>query len=178
MPRAAILTPLLALAFLPGCDLINPSDWREGEEPVSECVDRLAGWDRNLDVASGAREIYVPTYTYDITKLGLEAIQDLSVEGADETAGARGMASTNETSTAIDAFMTQRVDSNGAFFMGNDPALYRVRGPAVPFEQIVPEGCERQQPNMRLIDIQAAAMQTGDPVGPGDATQTENEAIN
>jgi len=167
MKHVAILLPL---ATSPACSLFDDTDWREGTEPVSQCVERLRGWDRSLDVASGAREIYVPTFTYDITKMELEAIQDLIGEG-DETAGSRGMAATNETSTAIADFKSQPVDGDGAFFLGNDPAYYRVRGAAHPFEEIAQAGCERQQANMRLVEIDAAAMQTGSPVE-ADASET------
>lgn len=162
MNRAAALIALAACPALTACDLIDPPDRRIGEEPVSECVDRLAGWNRDLDVASGARQLYVPTYLYDITKMDLEAIQDLIGEG-DETAGTRGMAATNETSTAVDAFKSRPVDEDGAFFLGNDPAYYRVRGAAQPFETITQVGCERQQANMRLVEIEAVPMQTGSP---------------
>ena len=163
MNRITTLGALAFVALLPACDLIDPPDWRIGEEPVSECTQRLAGWDSNLDVASGAQQVYVPTFTYDITKMDLESIQALIGEG-DETAGSRTMASTNETSTAIADFKSLPVDDNGAFFLGNDPAMFRVRGGAQPFENIAQAGCERQQANMRLIEIDAAAMQTGSPV--------------
>ncbi|MGB3712010.1 MAG: hypothetical protein WA985_10000 [Erythrobacter sp.] len=164
LKMAKVAITIVALAFLPACDLINPPDWREGTEPIAECVERLGEWDRNLDVAAGARELYVPTYTYDITLLDLEEIQGLVTEGTDQTAGSRGRAATNETSTAIADFKTQPVDEDGAFFLGNDPAFYRVRGIAQPFERIAKEGCERQEANMRLVEIEAAAMQTGSPV--------------
>ncbi len=159
---------VLAIAsalLLGGCSLFFPEDPREGEEAVDECVERLTGeiaFDEGEDSAAPGA-MWVPIYTYDITKLDLEALQDLTVEGSDETAGTRDRRVSANTRTAVDAFMKRPVDEKGVFFMGRDPALYRVRGAPKPAGEIVSAGCERQQANMRLLEIEAAAMQTGSP---------------
>jgi len=156
MIRSAALA--LSLVALSGCNILFPEDPRVGEEGEGACVSRVeealliefAGIDSDQDT------IWVPTYTYDITKLGLEGMQALSQSRSDEVAGTDLDRSTNETSTAVDAFMAQPVDENGAFFLGRDPALYRVRGAPERFDEAIAAGCARQQTNMRLIDVDLA----------------------
>ncbi|MEL7197029.1 MAG: hypothetical protein AAGL10_01835 [Pseudomonadota bacterium] len=108
---------------------------------------------RNAGIDSGT---WAPTYTYDITKIDLDALQELTVAGSDKNAGRRNMTQTNETSTAVDQFMSLPVDEKGAFFLGKDPALYRVRGAPEPHDNIVRAGCEKQQDGMRLIAFSVA----------------------
>ncbi|MFL0356704.1 hypothetical protein ACI5KX_09505 [Erythrobacter sp. GH1-10] len=152
--RSAMIFGLPALLLLPACSLFDNSDPREGEEGVEQCAERMRGWDAVAKIGeTDPTATYVPTYTYDITKMGLEDIQALTGGGGDETAGSRGMASTNEEETAVSRFMEQPVDEKGAFFLGRDPALYRVRGQAQRFDQIIRAGCERQQDGMRLTSV-------------------------
>jgi hypothetical protein len=143
----------LVALLLPACSLFDDTDPREGPETLEACAARVAADAPGITAQDGA--MFTPTYTYDITKVSLEDIQALTVAGADETAGSRGMAATNETSTAVARFMAQSVDEKGAFFMGRDPALYRVRGAPVAIDQIVTAGCERQKVGMRLISYTA-----------------------
>ncbi|MEL7189569.1 MAG: hypothetical protein AAGK17_08470 [Pseudomonadota bacterium] len=144
--------------ILPGCSLLFDEDWREVAEDTDGCIARMASTTsardfRNAGIDSGT---WVPTYTYDVTKLDLDAIKALSVLGSEETSGSRLMLSTNETSTASDQFMAQSVDEKGAFFLAKDPALYRVRGVPQPHDEIVRAGCEKQQDGMRLIAFSVA----------------------
>ncbi|KWV92880.1 hypothetical protein [Erythrobacter sp. YT30] len=146
---AVALIPIVAL---PGCSILFPEDWRDVAEDTDECVARMASTTsardfRNAGIDSGT---WVPTYTYDITKIDLDALQELTVAGSDKNAGRRNMTNTNETSTAVDQFMSQPVDEKGAFFLGKDPALYRVRGEPQQHDNIVRAGCEKQQDGMRL----------------------------
>ncbi|MFU7528896.1 hypothetical protein [Qipengyuania sp. ASV99] len=176
MNRAAIA--LIALAGLTGCDLLFPEDPRLGVEQPAACLARVEQ-ELRFELANlqdGDR--FEPTYTYDITKLGLEAIQNLSASRSDEIKGTRIDQSTNETSTAVDVFMQQPVDENGAFFLGRDPALYRVRGEALPLADIIPAGCERQQANMRLIQIDFTRTGGGASAANPDDASTENENSN
>lgn len=156
MRRAALATAALAtLGTLGGCDVLFPEDPRIGLEPVDACVARIES-DLRIKLAEmGLKEfpVWLPIYTYDITKLSLEDIQELSAKSNAETQGTRLEQSTNETSTAVDAFMDQDVDEGGAFFMGRAPALYRVRGQAIASGAVIAAGCERQRANMRLIDV-------------------------
>ncbi|QIQ86167.1 hypothetical protein [Erythrobacter sp.] len=154
----AHLAILAALPVLGGCSLLWPEDERLGTESAEDCAARVAkALGPGSDFRLYERETGVPTYTYDITKLGLEEVQALVGEGGDETAGARTMSETNMTDTAVEEFMAREVDEKGAFFLGRDPALYRVRGERQPVAGMIASGCARQKADMRLIDVQVAA---------------------
>lgn len=174
--------PILALVALSGCDLLFPEDPRLGEEEADSCVTRVGHAMRLKLAAAGGdgNTVWVPTYTYDITKLSLDAIKELSASGFAETKGTRLNQSTNETSTAFDVFMDTEVDENGAFFLGHEPALYRVRGRSGRYDDLIAAGCARQQENMRLIDIDlaprgAAARRINAPGDTGPARNNEKD---
>ena len=88
MTRFLFLLPVLAA--LSACSLFDDTDPREGVEDAAACTTRVAGL---LGPASSYREFSeatgVPTYTFDITKVGLEDLQALMVDGSDDTAGSR-----------------------------------------------------------------------------------------
>lgn len=157
----AVLTLSVAVLSLSGCSYLFPEDSRIGEEALDACLARVASERRDTvfdSIDDGA--LWVPTYTYDVTKLDLDSIKEPSISGHDETEGTRITLTTNETSTAVDQFMQQSVDEDGAFFMGRDPALYRVRGEALPLDEIISAGCKRQRANMRLIKVDFARHDT------------------
>ena len=149
---AALIVPFLALS---GCSLLFPEDEREGVEGASSCANRVAPLlVPGSSYASFEEPVGVPTFTYDITKLGLEEIRELAVEGTDETAGTRLTQSTSDPATAIRKFYEEPSLKEGAFFLAKDPALYRVRGKTEPVETMIATGCARQTADMRLILIQ------------------------
>ncbi|MEM7778838.1 MAG: hypothetical protein AAF697_00435 [Pseudomonadota bacterium] len=159
-----LLAPLALLATLSGCNILFPGDPRSGVEDVEDCIERLGDEPRSVlfdRVGLDSGQV-IPTYTFDVTKMGGEDLRTLIVPGSDETAGSRAMALTKNASTAIDNFMRQPVDDKGAFFFGNDPALYRVRGGPVALDAAVSTGCARQLPGMRLINVTADVFR-GDP---------------
>ena len=178
MSRVFRLLPLTALALLPACSLFDETDPREGPETLEACTARVSK--DALDITAQDGALFTPTYTYDITKVSLVDLQELTVPGSDETAGSRGMAATNETSTAVANFMAAPVDEKGAFFMGRDPALYRVLGEPVALDQIITAGCERQKPGMRLTSYSAASYngrapdQTNSDTSSDDQSENEN----
>jgi len=178
-PAAAAAFAITALAALPGCELLFPEDKRVGAETVEACEQRLAGKARDLLAEAEAGDALVPTYTYDITKVSLEDLQALTAAG-DETAGSRERRQTNQASTAVDNFMATPVDEKGAFYMGRDPALYRVRGEAIAAGEIAKAGCERQKPGMRLIDFTASPVPADpEPDASGETSNSgENEKPN
>nr|WP_298927661.1 hypothetical protein [uncultured Erythrobacter sp.] len=151
--RAVAILPVLL--FLPACSLFDNSDPREGVEPQAECMaryaDTLGRQGRNLLVESS--DDVVPTFTYDVTKMDLEAMKVLMVDGSDQSAGRRLTGQHNELSTAVARFKAEPVSEKGAFFLGHDPALYRVRGKTQPLKNVLAAACERQQANMRLVGI-------------------------
>ena len=154
--RAQVIA-IAALIGLTGCVLLDPPDPRLGGETAEECAARVSGL---LRPGSSYREFEnnagVPIFTYDITKLALGDMQELIEKGGDETLGRRLLEGSNEISTAVSDFMRVNVDEKGAFFMGRDPSLYRVRGAAQPLENMIASGCERQLQGMRLIMIDVA----------------------
>ena len=154
MMRSLITLPVMGLA-LSGCSLIFPDDSREGVEGQEACINRIGPTltyqdFQQLENASGQ---WVPTYTYDVTKLDLAAIQALSVPGTDETAGTRLMQQNNSTNAAVLRFLEMEVTEKGAFFLGREPSLYRVRGKPQPASNILASGCKRQKADMRLIAV-------------------------
>ncbi|MEO0699457.1 MAG: hypothetical protein AAFY81_07035 [Pseudomonadota bacterium] len=154
MKRQLALMPLIAVS-LSGCSLLFPEDKRLGLEPEDECVGRVRTsltyqQSEALRAASGQ---WVPSFTYDVTKLDFEAIKELMVPGSDQTAGTRLMQQTNRTNAAVERFMAMDVSEKGAFFMGRDPALYRVRGKPQAASGILASGCARQRKDMRLIAV-------------------------
>ena len=151
--KRALLALTVTLA-LPACSLFDNSDPREGTEPVEECIARFADLKRALgeDTSNAQSQ---PTYTFDVTKLAFDDLQELVAQGADDTLGQRLMRQTNEDSTAVSLFMNENVDENGALFLGRDPALYRVRGPLMWPRDAVDKGCEMQRAGMRLRDVES-----------------------
>ncbi len=152
--RAAMLSVGM-LAALSGCSLLFPEDPRVGDEALAMCQERLQrDLPTNVKFELGQLEgEWVPTYTFDISKLSLDEIQALSVAENDETLGTRMTLNTNENSTARDQFMSLPVTEEGALFLTGNPALYRVRGEPVAADQLIASGCERQQANMRFISL-------------------------
>lgn len=140
---------------LGACSLLFPEDKREGDEAVEICVGRVRAQltyedYQQLENAPGR---WVPSYTYDITLLGLEDIQALVDSGVDETAGTRLIQQTNNTSAAVERFKKMPVSRKGALFLGRKPSLYRVRGEVQPASTILESGCEAQMRDTRLIEV-------------------------
>jgi len=169
---------LLFALLLPSCALFDNSDPREGAESVEACLARTASLKRDevFDTIDEG-DLWVPTFTYDVTKADFDTIKELSVTGADETAGTRLNLATNESSTARARFLAEPVDEKGAFFLAHDPALYRVRGEPLLLDEIIPAGCERQQDGMRLTKVEFARLeQTVEPTAEETTdTTSDNE---
>ncbi|BDI61055.1 hypothetical protein [Qipengyuania nanhaisediminis] len=146
---------ILSALLLPACSLFDNSDPREGVEALAACHERVSDWlvDQVEDTSFDGEALVTPTYTFDVTKVSADDLRTLIVPGSDETAGSRGMAATNRTSTAMSNFESLPVDEKGAFFFGQDPSLYRVRGEPVALEDAARTGCERQLEGMRLTAI-------------------------
>ena len=173
--NSLVLVPLAAA--LSGCSLFSSEDPRVGEESIEQCEKRMA----NILPTQVKFELgqldgeFVPTFTFDVTKLSLDEIKALSVMTEDETLGTRMDLTTNENSTARDRFMETKVSEAGAFFLTGNPALYRVRGELAPSDQLIAAGCARQQPNMRLISL-SWDLPEADPPEPDAETENENNS--
>ncbi|WP_299192440.1 hypothetical protein [uncultured Erythrobacter sp.] len=176
MTKTKILT-LPFLFLLPSCALFDDTDPRELAEPLEQCLARFG--DLKAELADDASNVQAtPILTFDITKLSLGEIQELVKPGSDDTAGQRLMQQTNETGTAVQLFKTEPVDENGSFFLGRDPALYRVRTDPVWPRDAVEAACEMQKAGMRLIDINVAHNITIEPAPETDDTGTLDETQN
>jgi len=151
---------MLALAAfsLAGCDVYNElfgDDPRLGDEAEDICIGRVRAtltYEQYQELENAAGN-WVPAYTYDITLLDLEAIQELIATGADDTVGTRLMQQTNNPGVAVERFKLMKVDRKGALFLGRNPALYRVSGRAQPASTILTSGCNAQRTDTRLIDV-------------------------
>lgn len=175
--RGLAILPLALL--LPGCSLFDNSDPREGTEPIEQCLARFA--DLKLALADDtSTDQSQPTYTFDVTKLDLDKLQELVEQGTDDTLGQRLMQQTNEDSTAVSLFMNEPVDERGALFLGRDPALYRVRGPLMWPRDAVDNGCEMQRAGMRLREVESIRdLIVGPAIEPEPGIETsDNETTN
>ncbi|MEO0417584.1 MAG: hypothetical protein AAF249_01880 [Pseudomonadota bacterium] len=177
MKLAWFFLPLAALS-LTGCEAYEKlfgEDPRLGDEVEEICIGRVRAKltyeeYQELENAGGR---WVPTYTYDISLLNLEAIQDLIAKGADDMAGSRLMQQTNKTKVAIDRFKRMKVDRQGALFLGQKPTLFRVRGATQPASTILASGCQAQLTNTRLIEV--SWRRVG--VGAAPAPEAPEEAV-
>ena len=140
--------------LLSGCSSLF-DDPRTGTEGVDSCIAHVSellppdATYRTYDDVMG-----VPIFTFDVTKMELADVRTLIVEGSDETLGSRGRVETIRDSTAVDNFMVTEVTDRGAFFLGLDPALYRVRGALQSRDTMIAVGCARQMEDMRLILVE------------------------
>jgi len=150
-----LLTGVFAMIALTGCSVLFPEDPREGVEADQACINRV----RTAMTYQESEELrdtagrYIPTFTFDITRMGFSDVKKLVQPGSDETAGTRLMQETSDTTAAVERFMAMPVDEKGAFFLGREPALYRVRGTAQSLPELLTSGCARQQADMRLIKV-------------------------
>ena len=172
--RHLFLAPIAAFG-LSGCSLLFPEDPRLGDEDKGACEGRVRTSltyqeSEELRTVTG---LWIPTYTYDVTMLDFAAIQALSVPGTDETAGTRLMQETNRTQAAVERFMNMDVSEKGAFFLGREPALYRVQGKAQPASQILASGCTRQQPDMRLFAVSWKQARSRAKIDPDTSDKTD-----
>ena len=152
---------------------------RKFKESKEECVTIRENCQEMIKTYQESEELrtvtglWIPTYTYDVTKLDFAAIQALSVPGTDETAGTRLMQETNRTQAAVERFMNMDVSEKGAFFLGREPALYRVQGKAQPASQILASGCARQQPDMRLFAVSWKQARSRAKIDPDTSDKTD-----
>ncbi len=148
------LTLTASLLLLSACE--NPfanKDWREVEETAEECVARLSGKLEVRQLLEAAEGQVVPTYAFDITKMELMAINEMIVPPSGNSRGSLRTSAFGATAPPVAAFMELSVTEDGAFYFGDDPSLYRVRGEAVLGDQVLASGCAMQKPGMRFISF-------------------------
>ncbi len=161
---------LAAMAMLPLAACENPfedKDWREGDEAAEECAARLSGKLEVKQLLEAAEGQVVPTYAFDITKMELMAINEMIVPASGDSRGSLRTSAFGATAPPVAAFMELSVTEDGAFYFGEDPSLYRVRGRALPGDQVLATGCAMQKPGMRLISFKLQNSSGGSADGGG-----------
>jgi hypothetical protein len=148
----------LSLFLLTGCDAVtsvfSKKDWREGVEEAGACIERVrAEYDKGVVKLLNSDEKRVPTYTFDITKMSFEDVKAITVYDQGVEKGSVQVSGFQAPPWKKRAFMGMNVDEKGAFFMGADPAYYRVRGEPLALAEVFAEGCKRQRPGMRLLSF-------------------------
>ncbi|WP_416831738.1 MAG: hypothetical protein ACMUJI_01755 [Erythrobacter sp.] len=156
--RNLVFVALSFATLLAGCDTFEPgADWREGIESAEDCVARL----KKAEQASLIRDtdVWVPYYTYDITKLDPKRTQELIKipEGEDEDATSGIMVvSGGDSQEARDEFADRPATKAGMILFADDPSLYKVRGEPTLYRDALRQGCEAQESGMRLVSWGAA----------------------
>ncbi len=146
-----MIAALIATGLLTGC-----TDWREGSETVEACLKRLAPKKGAVDPLDDSPHQWVPSYTYDITKMGGDRVREL-IKTAEHDAkpGTVGVsvAGSGSSQAARDKFADLPATETGAVLMADDPSLYKVRGKPGLHSSLVKQGCEGQRAGMRLISF-------------------------
>jgi hypothetical protein len=148
----------LSLVLLPGCDAITSAfsnkDWREGVEELDSCIARVkAEYDKGVVALLDSQEKRLPTYTFDITKVSFEDVKELTVLDRGSEKGSVQVSGVEAPPWKKRAFLESHVDEKGAFFMGADPAYYRVQGEPIALADVFAQGCKMQRPGMRLLSF-------------------------
>lgn len=159
--RLARALPCLA-AFLAvtGCNLMEEFDWRKGEESVDACVERLSKGRAPMENIARGNDLWVPRYTYDVTRMGAEAMMDLvkpqpgAESGEASATGTVAMGDESYIAAQREKFRREPATRAGAIFLAEDPALYKVLGEPGPERTLLRQGCAMQKPGMRLISWQ------------------------
>lgn len=142
----------MSVLALTGC-----RDWREGEETVEACMQRFVLKGGAADQLENDRNQWVPSYTYDVTKVAPEQLRTVikSVGGTGQPeaiAELEGSLSQKER----DDFHDMPATEEGLLLLGGDPSLFKVRGKPGLHRDLVRQGCEGQRAGMRLISWSAA----------------------
>ncbi len=149
-----MIAALISMGMLTGC-----TDWREGEETVEACMQRFALKKGVVHPLNDSPHQWVPSYTYDITKLGNAGIRALvrtAENGAEPGTVGVSLVGSGSSKSARDKFADLPATETGAVLMADDPSLYKVRGKPELHSDLVRQGCEAQLAGMRLISWQAA----------------------
>ena len=147
-----IIAVLIATGMLAGC-----TDWREGEETAEACVERFALKKGAVHPLADDPSQWVPSYTYDVTKMGGEGIRALiksTEDGAEPGTDGVSLVGSGSSQAARDKFADLPATKAGAVFLADDPSLYKVRGKPGLHRDLLRQGCEGQREGMRLINWQ------------------------
>lgn len=144
---------MIAVILMTGT-LSSCADWRESPETVEACLARFAPKKGAVDLLGDDPGQWVPSYTYDITKMGGEGIRALvktAEDGANPGTVGVILIGSGSSRTARDKFANIPVTEAGALLLADDPSLYKVRGKSGLNRDLLRQGCEAQRSGMRLI---------------------------
>lgn len=146
---------VISLLALAGC-----SDWREGEETVEACLKRFALKEGAVDPLADDANQWVPSYTYDVTKVADPHAFGQEVHkrgGKFWWVGWQGSRPPEQQlQRERDKLNDMPATEAGAVVLAGDPALYKVRGKPGLNRDLLRQGCEGQRAGMRLVSWQAA----------------------
>ena len=163
--HSRILVAVSLALPLGACSLFDDKDWREGVEEAAECEKRVGKKRKVKQLLAAAEGDVLPTFTFDITKMDLNAINEMIVPASGDERGSLRTSAFGATAPPVEAFMALDVTEAGAFYFGDDPSLYRVQGPsALPASEILAAGCAMQKADMRLtgFTLETAPSQPSD----------------
>lgn len=145
-----MIAALIAVGMLTGC-----TDWREGSETVEACVERFALKKGAVHPLADDPGQWVPSYTFDVTKMGAENLRDLinASDAKARTAESGIIAGGGSDVKAREAFEDTPASEAGVLLIAEDPALFKVRGKPGLHRELIRQGCEGQRAGMRLISF-------------------------
>ncbi|AWW74676.1 hypothetical protein CD351_09600 [Erythrobacter sp. KY5] len=172
-----VAATLLSLASLSACDLFNDEDPRVGVEEIDACIERVRSTYHEgvLDLLD-SDEQRRPTYTFDITKMGFDDIKDLTVPDQGDEKGSVQVSGFEAPGYVKRRFLEMNVDGKGAFFLGADPAYYRVQGEPIALKDVFSEGCKQQLSGMRFLSFTFAPVPASGDVTDDSSTPEENKS--
>jgi len=175
-----LVTVCLSLGALSGCadivKLFSEEDWREGDEEIADCIKRVrSGYHEGVIKLLNSQERRQPTYTFDITKASFGDIKELTIPDQGSEKGSVMVSGFKAPPRKLRMFMNMRVDKKGAFFMGVDPAYYRVLGEPIALADVFVEGCQRQRAGMRFLNFTFRELPSFNEVADEALPKSENE---
>ena len=173
-----MIAALIATGMLAGC-----TDWREGEETVEACVKRHALKEGAVDPLADDPGVWVPAYTYDITKLegSAEFLREMAGRGGNVSVVLTNSGKDNAVATrdAIDQFDDTPATEAGLVVLTDDGSFYKVRGKPSRYSVLLRQGCEGQRTGMRLVRMsfyREDALVDGE-IPPPEMTATQRREI-
>ena len=139
--RAHVFSTLMFGAGL-SLSSCSGADWRSGVEKPEDCVVRLNKRAGFLSQPAGQSFYWVPTFTFDITQMGKEAVDEL-VASTGARIRKRAMGVPSSADTTIPALVYWEADAS----------FFRLRDRPVAIPNAAAAGCALQRPNMRLVNV-------------------------
>ena len=138
--RAHVFSTLMFGAGL-SLSSCSGADWRSGVEKPEDCVVRLnKPAEELLSQPAGQGFYWVPTFTFDITQMGKDAVDEL-VASTGARVRDKAMGAPLGADTTIPALVYWEADAS----------FFRLRDRPVAVPNAAAAGCALQRPDMRLV---------------------------